>query len=180
MAFHDTLFQLGMDLTRSSTAQKEDYSCVECDVDVERGASAEASPNSRTPSGTLHTIELLSAPRLNGVGVERALKRAGEALGLKPRLLRAAGAAEAVVAVAGGTLSARVGQSDRAASVTIDMQGVAGVTPAAAMIALAGAFGAREAVLRKACIAPVRMVVPVAKTLKRSIERDGATAARAA
>ena len=25
MAFNDTLFQLGMDLTRSSTAQKEDH-----------------------------------------------------------------------------------------------------------------------------------------------------------
>lgn len=164
MAFHDTLFQLGMDLTRSSTAQKEDYSCVECDVDVERGSSGEASATSRTPSGTLHVIEL-SGLRLGDVAsLERSLKRASEALGLKPRLFQAGDRAErleSVCAGGGGTLAATV--QANAGTVTVEMQGVAGVTPAAAMIALAGTFGAREAVLRKACMAPVRMLKPAAK-----------------
>ena len=35
MAFNDTLFQLGMDLTRSSTAQKEDHSRAEFSAEVQ-------------------------------------------------------------------------------------------------------------------------------------------------
>ena len=35
MAFNDALFQLGMDLTRSSTAQEEDHSCAVSNAEVE-------------------------------------------------------------------------------------------------------------------------------------------------
>ena len=35
MAFNDTLFQLGMDLTRSSTAQEEDHSRAAFNTEVQ-------------------------------------------------------------------------------------------------------------------------------------------------
>jgi S-adenosylmethionine decarboxylase len=80
MAFNDTLFQLGMDLTRSSPAQKEDLHASRDarvaleDTTEDRGASAHA--------GRHLIIDLYGARRLDDVGhVERTLKRCVEASG---------------------------------------------------------------------------------------------------
>src|SRR5690606_31668478 len=80
MAFNDTLFQLGMDLTRSSPAQKEDlhasqdaHAALE-DTSEDRGASRAA--------GRHLIIDLYGAKRLDDIGhVERTLKRCVEASG---------------------------------------------------------------------------------------------------
>ncbi len=84
MAFNDTLFQLGMDLTRSSTAQKEDHSCAEFNAQV---ADPETSPiveQSVSTAGTTIFIDLHGAKRLDDVkSAERATRRAVETLGLK-------------------------------------------------------------------------------------------------
>ncbi len=80
MAFNDTLFPLGMDLTRSSPAQKEDLHASQSaraaleDTTGDRGASSHA--------GQHLIIDLYGARRLDDVGhVERVLKRCVEASG---------------------------------------------------------------------------------------------------
>jgi S-adenosylmethionine decarboxylase len=82
MAYHDSLFQLGMDLTRSSTAQKEDHDLA-----------AHVAPDSRKDyfierdgvryAGTHLIIDLFGAKRLDD------LKHIKETLG---RCVQAAGA----------------------------------------------------------------------------------------
>ena len=80
MAFNDTLFQLGMDLTRSSTTQKEDLGTPSsCSVEnrkefVERDGIKFA--------GTHLVIDLFGAKHLGDLDtVEQALKRCVEAAG---------------------------------------------------------------------------------------------------
>ncbi|HRD74766.1 MAG TPA: adenosylmethionine decarboxylase [Hyphomicrobiaceae bacterium] len=81
MAYDDTLFQLGMDLTRSSTAQKEDdaaYACVahedRKDFFIERDGVRFA--------GTHVIIDLFGAKRLDDLKhIERALRRCVEVAG---------------------------------------------------------------------------------------------------
>jgi S-adenosylmethionine decarboxylase len=80
MAFNDTLFQLGMDLTRSSPAQKEDLHAAQVarvaleDTTEDRGASSHA--------GRHLMIDIYGATRLDDVGhVERTLRRCVEASG---------------------------------------------------------------------------------------------------
>src|SRR3990170_156568 len=78
MAFNDTLFQLGMDLTRSSTAQKEDHvydvACVE---------RPESEPHNEPRYTGRHLfIDLHGAGRLTDAkSAERAMKSALESLG---------------------------------------------------------------------------------------------------
>jgi S-adenosylmethionine decarboxylase len=80
MAFNDTLFQLGMDLTRSSPAQEEDLRAKQGarvareDTTEDCGVSAYA--------GQHLIIDIYGARRLDDVGhVERVLKRCVEASG---------------------------------------------------------------------------------------------------
>ncbi len=81
MAFNDTLFQLGMDLTRSSTTQKEDLHAA--------SLSAVVAPSSRFIekdgvkfAGTHLVIDLFGAKHLGDLDiVESALKSCVEAAG---------------------------------------------------------------------------------------------------
>ena len=91
MAYDDALFQLGMDLTRSSTAQKEDIGEVAPvarfdDVAYDRAHKARTEPvdTKRTTGfvGTHLVIDLFGASRLDDVKhVERTLKRWVESVG---------------------------------------------------------------------------------------------------
>jgi S-adenosylmethionine decarboxylase len=79
MAYHDTLFQLGMDLTRSSPAQKED-------LHASQGARVALEDTTEDRAGShagRHLIvDLYGAKRLDDVGhVERTLKKCVEASG---------------------------------------------------------------------------------------------------
>ena len=86
MAYNDALFQLGMDLTRSSTAQKEDHCVVACDVRNEPAAAVAAS--APKGSGRNLFIDLHGASRLGDAkSAERALKVALGALGKQPRAI---------------------------------------------------------------------------------------------
>lgn len=82
MAFDDALFQLGMDLTRSSTAQKEDRNDT-----VHVIASEEREPilierDSVKFAGTHLIIDLFGAERLDDMKhIERTLKRCVEVAG---------------------------------------------------------------------------------------------------
>ncbi len=105
MAFNDTLFQLGMDLTRSSTAQKEDHSRAEFNAEVPDTETSPVVEQSVNTAGTTIFIDLHGAKRLDDVkSAERATKRAVESLGLKLKSLhldRVAGGGVSGVAVLG-------------------------------------------------------------------------------
>ena len=184
MAFNDTLFQLGMDLTRSSTAQEEDFSRAAFKTEVEDSTSppTEQSVNS---AGTTIFIDLHGAKRLDDVkSAERATKCAVESLGLKLKSLhldRVAGGGVSGVAVLGsGHLSLQA--CSRTGFAAVDARGCAGLKPASALLALAEAFGAREAVIRRertssALTVPALRVVPRAP---RKVQRQKAQAKKAA
>ena len=80
MAFNDTLFQLGMDLTRSSPAQKEDLAAT---AQGARAALEDTKEDRGSPTGGQHLlIDLYGAERLDDVEhVERTLARCVEAAG---------------------------------------------------------------------------------------------------
>ncbi len=152
MAFNDTLFQLGMDLTRSSTAQKEDHvhdvASVACDVSVEELARNEIGSTRRHLFIDLHGCGRLTDAKT----AERALKLALSDLG-KPvhsvSVNRVAGSTSL-----SGTAELSTGQlvfRGNAATglVTIDVRGCSHLDSHAALFALADAFGAREAVIQK-------------------------------
>lgn len=82
MAFDDALFQLGMDLTRSSTAQKEDF------YETVHANTSEESPTVLSErdgvkfAGTHLILDLFGARNLDDVKhVERTLKRCVEVAG---------------------------------------------------------------------------------------------------
>ncbi len=152
MAFNDTLFQLGMDLTRSSTAQEEDHARAEFNAEVEDSIVSPIAELSVPSAGTTIFIDLHGAMRLGDLkSAERAMKRAVENLGLKLKSLhldRAAGGDVSGVAVlSSGHLSLQA--CSRTGFAAVDARGCDGLTPSKALLALAGAFGAREAVIQR-------------------------------
>ncbi len=89
MAFNDTLFQLGMDLTRSSTAQKEDFGNA---PGAQNGEQVRGSHEDRKDffierdgvrfAGSHLIIDLFGAKRLDDLRhIERTLKRCVEIAG---------------------------------------------------------------------------------------------------
>ena len=81
MAFNDTLFQLGMDLTRSSTTQKEDLAASLSSVKPVRKDHFRDEGGARF-AGKHLIIDLFDAKRLDDVShVEATLKRCVEAAG---------------------------------------------------------------------------------------------------
>ena len=152
MAFNDTLFQLGMDLTRSSTAQKEDHSRAEFNAEVQDPVTSPVVEQSVNTAGTTIFIDLHGAKRLDDVkSAERATKRAVEALGLKLKSLHldrvAGGGVSGVALLSSGHLSLQA--CSRTGFAAVDARGCAGLKPEVALLALADAFGAREAVIQR-------------------------------
>jgi S-adenosylmethionine decarboxylase len=81
MAFNDTLFQLGMDLTRSSPAQKEDLN-VTAHVAHDDRKDYFIERNGVRFAGQHLIIDLFGARRLDDIGhIERTLKRCVEVAG---------------------------------------------------------------------------------------------------
>ena len=151
MAFNDTLFQLGMDLTRSSTAQKEDHCDVASDV-RDAPVAVSAAPGTRG-SGRNLFIDLHGAHRLGDAkSAEKALKLALGKLGKTPGVIEVKRLADGTlsgVAVLGiGHLSFQANPKN--GFVAVDVRGCAGLDPHAAMFALADAFEAREAAIQTA------------------------------
>jgi S-adenosylmethionine decarboxylase len=151
MAFNDTLFQLGMDLTRSSTAQKEDHSRAAFSAEVQDPVTSPVEQSVST-AGTTIFIDLHGAKRLDDVkSAERATRRAVETLGLKLKSLHldrvAGGGVSGVVVLDAGHFSLQA--CSRSGFAAVDARGCAGLKPAMALLALADAFGAREAVIQR-------------------------------
>jgi S-adenosylmethionine decarboxylase len=81
MAFNDTLFQLGMDLTRSSTAQKEDL-VRSATVTQEERKDFFVERDGIRFAGTHLVIDLFGAKRLDDLKhIEKTLKRCVEVAG---------------------------------------------------------------------------------------------------
>jgi S-adenosylmethionine decarboxylase len=152
MAFNDTLFQLGMDLTRSSTAQKEDFvgsGCVSHDELSGSVAMGDALPTLHT-----HYVDLLGAKRLESArAVESALVQAlelatGEAAKVEMRRLERGSCLKATARLAGATVALEAWPAT--GYVAVDVASSRGVRPEMLLSALMDAFGAREAMVKRA------------------------------
>ena len=83
MAYTDSLFQLGMDLTRSSTAQKEDLAQSRRATHVE-GKTTHVARGRLRPSGIHLIIDLFGAQRLDDLKhIRETLRRGAAAAGAK-------------------------------------------------------------------------------------------------
>lgn len=146
MAYLDTLFQLGMDLTRSSPAQEEESAVVTRDERVDCGNDV-----SETVSLKTVAIDLTGAGE---IGTVRAVQRAvGRALAFSRLSVTASdlkrqpktGAVTGTVSFTGGRIAIEAWPAT--GYVSLDIQGV--LRPEMAMTAFADSFAAREAVLKK-------------------------------
>jgi S-adenosylmethionine decarboxylase len=150
MAYTDSLFQLGMDLTRSSTAQKEDHARAALLAhDDDKAPIAGARPRT---TGTHLTIDLIGAQRLDDLGhIEETLKRcvaeAGARL-LHIHLHRCLpnGSISGVALLAEGHISLHGWPHVANASLHVFMGGDA--APQQAIAALKQAFSPTKAVIR--------------------------------
>jgi S-adenosylmethionine decarboxylase len=152
MAFNDTLFQLGMDLTRSSTAQKEDLSEAVHLVHEDRKDCFAERESARDTTQRI-IVDLFGARRVDSVkSVERALKQALEfARGrvLKSSLSRdkESGCVTGIVTMADGHVSVEAWPAN--GCVAVDLVSVGGMRPELVLTALTDAFDAREAMIKR-------------------------------
>jgi S-adenosylmethionine decarboxylase len=152
MAFDDTLFQLGMDLTRSSTAQKEDPNTsvrvvrdeVQPDHFIERDGVRYA--------GDHLLVDIVGGRRLDDLKhIERTLRRCVEVANatlLHVHLHRISpdGSVSGVAVLAGGHISFHSRPAAGFAVLDVLMSGQA--APERCLDVLRVAFDAREAVVR--------------------------------
>jgi S-adenosylmethionine decarboxylase len=140
MAYDDALFQLGMDLTRSSTAQKED--------------SFETAPASgeRYDSRKSIILDLIGAKRLaSAKTVEQAIKSAFEFAKAGPGTIRIERTTSGRSMTGTATLAAgrvEIEAWPATGYVAVDIVGSA-LRPEIAMTALVDAFAAREVIVRR-------------------------------
>jgi S-adenosylmethionine decarboxylase len=119
MAYNDTLFQLGMDLTRSSTTQKEDPfapALASDTVSIDTKAVVNAGMTAGAYSGNHLTADLTDIERLDDLGfIESTLRRCMDLAGVTPQHIHLyrfaprhpgeAGGVAGVVMVDGGHVS---------------------------------------------------------------------------
>ena len=148
MAFNDTLFQLGMDLTRSSTAQKEDLSDVVSAAENVVHVSDRAQSNGAAHAGYHVIIDLYGAKRLDDVKhIERTLKRCADVSGIRlahVHLLRAAadGDVSGAAVLDDGHISVQARSETGFAAFDVFMGGVS--KPQRCVEVLREAFSARD------------------------------------
>ena len=151
MAFNDTLFQLGMDLTRSSPAQKEEFRVP---VRASRVSLKGIGEDQGTaPAGGKHLlVDLYGGKRLDDVAhVERTLKRCVEAAGatllhLHLQPLEPTGGITGVAVLAESHISIHSWPAEGYAALDVFMSGAA--DPASTVSVLKDAFEAGEVVVR--------------------------------
>ncbi len=171
MAYQDALFQLGMDLTRSSPAHEEDLSCVARVERADRNGSAEFVTKTIV-------IDLVGAGQLASVKTaERAVARAldfARANLLKASLKRApkTGAITGSVLFEGGHVAIEAWPSS--GYVAIDVM-ANGLRPEIVLTAFADAFEAREAIVKK-----VRLPSDGARYKKPAVNAKSGSATKAA
>ena len=147
MAFNDTLFQLGMDLTRSSTAQKEESSHAVSVAERSVVGSTSTPRESISHAGYHVLIDLYGAKRLDDVKhIERTLKRCADVSGIRlahVHLLRAAdGDVSGAAVLDDGHISVQARSETGFAAFDVFMGGVA--KPQRCVEVLREAFAARD------------------------------------
>lgn len=151
MAFNDTLFQLGMDLTRSSPAQKEDLSASR----TVAHAALEDAANDRESgrhSGRHLLVDLYGAHSLDDIGhVERTLRKCVDAAGatllhLHVHALERTGGVTGVAVLAESHISIHSWPEQGYAALDVFMSGEA--DPQRAVSVLTEAFGAARAIVK--------------------------------
>jgi S-adenosylmethionine decarboxylase len=180
MAFNDTLFQLGMDLTRSSTAQKEEFhDAVRVAHEDRKGNTGRASAQRLSRR---IAVDLIGSRCTETKAVEGALRQAlnfthanVEALSLSHcrqsgRLLGSAQISDGHVAI---DICPAKGRT------AIDVYSAGGVRPEAVLTALADAFDAREAVIKKKRSAAERSRLSAALASIKLVARKAPAGARA-
>lgn len=151
MAFNDALFQLGMDLTRSSPAQKEDRSTSRKGVRVAVEDVAEDRANSGH-TGKHLIIDLFGARKLDDIAhVERTLKQCVEASGatllhLHVHALERTGGVTGVAVLAESHISIHSWPDQGYAALDVFMSGDA--DPRHAVPVLQAAFDAAQVVVK--------------------------------
>lgn len=151
MAFNDTLFQLGMDLTRSSPAQKEELHVPARASRVPLKGTAEVRGTARA-GGQHLLVDLYGGKRLDDVAhVERTLKRCVEAAGatllhLHLQPLEPTGGVTGVAVLAESHISIHSWPAEGYAALDVFMSGNA--DPTRAVSVLKQAFEAGEVVVR--------------------------------
>ena len=153
MAFNDTLFQLGMDLTRSSPAHEEDI--VAGSARVESGDSTNffAERNSVHFAGSHLIVDLIGAKRLDDLKHVEATVR---------RCVRSAGSV---------IVSAQLTRAPSKGVASFDVFMPGGSDAYDAGDVLRAAFGAREAVLKahKRCELPQSVLAHASRKAKRPL-----------
>lgn len=151
MAFNDTLFQLGMDLTRSSPAQEEDLHVSERRVRPESTHAFTERDGVRF-AGQHLIVDLFGAQKLDDLEhMERTLKRCVEASGatllhMHVHPLMPSGGVTGVAVLAESHISVHTWPKSGYAAFDVFMSGDA--DPALAIPVLKEAFGATQAVVK--------------------------------
>ncbi|MFA5950333.1 MAG: adenosylmethionine decarboxylase [Hyphomicrobium sp.] len=151
MAFNDTLFQLGMDLTRSSPAQEEDLH-EPARVVREDTKSTFTEREGVRFAGQHLIIDLFGARKLDDLGhMERTLKRCVEASGatllhMHVHPLRPSGGVTGVAVLAESHISVHTWPETGYAAFDVFMSGDA--DPALAIPVLKEAFAAADVVVK--------------------------------
>jgi S-adenosylmethionine decarboxylase len=151
MAFNDTLFQLGMDLTRSSTAQKEDLHET-APVAQECSGTANQNGDARLAGQSLH-IDLVGARRLDSArSAEKALRLAfelakGEIGSADIRRSPKSGCLSGTAAHADGRLTIEAWPAT--GYVAVDVVSARAIRPELLLTGLMDAFAAREVMIRR-------------------------------
>jgi len=152
MAYTDSLFQLGMDLTRSSTAQKEDH--VQSAQLAHEGKKTQVPRDEPRPRGSHLIIDLFGAERLDDLQhIEETLKRCvalagGRLLHIHLNRFMPDGSVFGVAVLAEGHISLHTWPKTRTASLNVAIG--ADATPRAAIGAVREAFSPAKAVVRLA------------------------------
>ena len=152
MAFNDTLFQLGMDLTRSSTAQKEDLYASAPGAQEDWNSAVTLSEGA-CKAGQRLIIDLVGAKRIETAkSTERALRQAlelakGKILSIDVRRTEKGRCLSGSATLSDGHVS--IEAWPESGYVAIDVFGNGATRPDLALTALIDAFDAREAMIKK-------------------------------
>ncbi len=170
MAYNDALFQLGMDLTRSSPAQEE------VTADLKHGdVHGDHTEDDRVSTQKL-IIDMTGAKKIGSAKlVEKALADALEftktkAITIDVRSMDARGWLSAVASLKSGQVTLEA--CPASGFVAVDVSGASGLRPEAAMFGFAEAFGAREVMIKKyrtaSELARMKPVVTISPAVRKS------------
>jgi S-adenosylmethionine decarboxylase len=152
MAYTDSLFQLGMDLTRSSTAQKEDFAQTRRAAHVEE-KNEHAARSQMRPAGMHLIIDLFGAQRLDDLKhIKETLRRCAVATGARLlhihlNRLPSNSSVSGVAVLAEGHISLHSWPQARNLSLHVFMG--AATAPHASIAAVKEAFGPAKVVVRE-------------------------------